>query len=252
VALSVDRLSLTLSGRTVLSEISAAFEPGRVTAVLGANGAGKSSLLRALAALVRPTSGRVLLDGVDVAALPPRERARAIGYLPQEAAVHWNMKVADVVALGRLPHRDGEYEAAIEAALTATGTTGLRDRGVRELSGGERARVLLARALAGKPRWLLADEPLAGLDPAHQLDALAIFRAAADEGAGIVVVLHELTLAARLADTIILLKDGEILANGAPVAVLAPDIIARAYGVEAVMMTDPHGLPVIVPVPRST
>ncbi|MDF7777090.1 ABC transporter ATP-binding protein, partial [Sphingomonas sp. AOB5] len=129
MALSFEGLTLTLSGRTVLSDVTATLTPGRVTAVLGPNGAGKSSLVRAAAGLVPVASGYVRLDGADIATLPVRERAQAIGYLPQDAVVHWNMPVSDVVALGRLPHRTGHAEdrAAIDAALAATDTVGLRD-----------------------------------------------------------------------------------------------------------------------------
>ncbi len=254
MALSFDRLTVELSGRTVLSDITATLTPGRVTAVLGPNGAGKSSLVRAAAGLIRPINGSVMLDGVDVGRMPIRERAQAIGYLPQDAVVHWNMAVTDLVALGRMPHRSGAAEdaAAIEAALAATGTTDLRDRRVRELSGGERARVLLARVLAGQPRWLLADEPLASLDPAHQLDALSMFRAAAQSGTGVLLVLHDLTQAARVADDVILLKESRILASGDRATVLTAANIADAFAVDIVAATDPHGLPIIVPIARVT
>ena len=238
MGLSAERLSVTLGGRAVLNGVSAAFAPGRVTAVRGANGAGKSTLLRALAALV-PAAG-VTLDGRDVAAMPPRERARAIGYLPQDAVVHWNMRVRDLVALGRLPHGDAGAEA-IAAALAATDTAALADRPVRELSGGERARVLLARVLAGEPRWLLADEPLASLDPLHQLETLALLRAAAGRGIGVVVVLHDLTLAARVADDAVLLKDGAVLAAGAAADVLTEANLAAAYGVNVAIIAHAKG-----------
>jgi iron complex transport system ATP-binding protein len=243
MGLTASDVPVALGGRTVLHGVSASFAPGRVTAVLGANGAGKSTLLRALAALV-PARG-VALDGRDVAAMPARDRARAIGYLPQDAAVHWNMRVRDLVALGRLPHGGGG-KAAIDAALAATDTDWAADRPVRSLSGGERARVLLARVLAGEPAWLLADEPLASLDPLHQLRTLAMLRAAAERGMGVVAVLHDLTLAARVADDILLLKEGHVLAAGAAGEVLTEGNIAAAYGVRAAIVTH-AGRPVIVP-----
>ena len=247
--LSVDGLRVELGGRAVLDGVSAAFAPGRVTAVLGANGAGKSTLLRTIAALVPTRAGRVTLDGADVAAMPARERAQAIGYLPQDAAVHWNMAVRDLVALGRLPHGDAGAEA-IAAALAATDTVALADRRVRSLSGGERARVLLARVLAGEPQWLLADEPLASLDPLHQLETLALLKAAAARGTGVVVVLHDLTLAARVADDVLLLKDGKVLAHGSTEAVLTEASLAAAYGVDVAIIAHPHGR-AIVPVGRA-
>lgn len=252
MALIFEASSVTLGRRTVLSGIDLAIAPGKVTVVLGANGAGKSSLVRAAAGLVRPSGGRVTLDGLDVAAMTPRDRAQAIGYLPQDAAVHWNVSVRELVALGRLPHRAGRAAdaAAVEAALTATATTELSDRGVRDLSGGERARVLLARVLAGEPRWLIADEPLASLDPAHQLDALAMFRRVADGGTGVVLVLHDLTQAARIADDVVLLKHGAVLAAGPRAEVLTPGKLERAFSIR-VATVEVDGAPLLVPIARS-
>lgn len=244
--LNAEGLTVALGGRSVLRDVSAAFVPGRVTVVLGANGAGKSTLLRAAAALVPVAAGRVVLDGSDVAAMPARGRAQAIGYLPQDAVVHWNMRARDVVALGRLPHGDGGW-AAIDAALLATRTADLADRPVRDLSGGERARVLLARVLAGEPRWLLADEPLASLDPLHQLETLALLRGAAATGMGVVVVLHDLSHAAAVADEVLLLKDGQVLAHGPVEAVMTGDHLAAAYGVGVEILMRGDGRRVIVP-----
>ncbi|WP_294325026.1 ABC transporter ATP-binding protein, partial [uncultured Sphingomonas sp.] len=176
--LVADAIGLTLGGKRVLDSVSFAFRPGRVTVLLGANGAGKSSLLACLAALRRPDTGAARLGGDDVQAIDRRVRARAIGLLPQSADVHWDIDVVTLVGLGRFPHRGrwGETQAdrdAVVAALAATDMTALAWRGVERLSGGERGRALLARVLAGEPDWLLADEPLASLDPAHQLDVLA-------------------------------------------------------------------------------
>ena len=247
MGLRAERLSVRLGSRTVLRDVTAAFSPGRVTVVLGANGAGKSSLLRAAAGLVPASGGRIALDGGDVASMPARERACAIGYLPQDASVHWNMRARDVVALGRLPHRGGEGDAEVDAALLATRTQALADRPIRNLSGGERARVLLARVLAGTPRWLLADEPLASLDPLHQLETLALLRDAAATEMGVVVVLHDLSQAAAVADEVLLLKDGAVLAHGATDDVMTPVNLAAAYGVTVAMLTREDGRRVIVP-----
>ena len=180
-------------------------------------------------------------------ALSARARAQAIGYLPQDAVVHWNMRVRDVVALGRLPHGDMSVEA-IQAALAATRTAELADRPVRALSGGERARVLLARVLAGEPRWLLADEPLASLDPLHQLETLALLRGAAATGMGVVVVLHDLTHAAAVADDVLLLGPGAVLAEGPMAAVMTPDNLSAAYGVRVEMLVRADGRRVVVPI----
>lgn len=231
MALSFDGVGVTLGGRAALSDVSARFAGGRITVVLGPNGAGKSSLLRAAAGLVAAT-GAIAIDGVQVAALPRQERARRIGYLPQDHVVHWNLPARDVVALGRLAHRapfaaeSAGDAAAIERAMAAADVGHLAERGVLTLSGGERARVLLARVLAGEPAWLLADEPLASLDPAHQLDLLDRLRAVADAGAGVVLVLHDLAQAARIADAVLFLDRGRVAG-----ATLDTATIARVFGV---------------------
>ena len=248
-------VTLTLGGAQVLDRVSVAFRRGRVTALLGPNGAGKSTLLACLAALRRPDSGAAALDGVDVNALDRRERARRVGLLPQAADVHWNVDVRTLVGLGRLPHRGraGETEVdrnAVTRALAATDMTALATRGVEHLSGGERARALLARVLAGEPEWLLADEPLASLDPAHQLDVLARLRAVAQAGSGVVLVLHDLQLAARIADDAVLLRGGQVVAAGAAGEVLTASFIGDTYGVDAEIGRTPRGHPFILPVAR--
>ncbi len=254
MGLSAEGLSVALGGRAVLEDVTFAPVAGRVTVLLGANGAGKSTLLRALAGLVPASAGKVLLDGRDIATLPPRERACAIGYLPQDAVVHWNMRARDLVTLGRLPQRTAlsDDEAAVDRAFAQTDALHLADRPVRELSGGERARVLLARVLAGEPQWLLADEPLASLDPLHQLETLDLLRATAARGVGVVVVLHDLTQAARVADDVILLSGGRLLAAGPVRNILNPDNLARAYGIRATMLHDEAGFPVIATMGRAT
>jgi iron complex transport system ATP-binding protein len=231
-------LGVALGGRRVLVDVDARFQQGRVTAVLGPNGAGKSTLLACLAGLRRPSSGRVLIDGVPRESLPARDLARRIGYLPQTADVHWDVDVKTLVALGRYPHRGrwGESaadRAAVATAMAATDVEQFASRPVASLSGGERARVLLARVLAGEPDWLLADEPLANLDPAHQHDALACLARIAAAGTGVIVVLHDLDHALRAADDVLLLADGAVAAHGPPAAVLTPERIAEVYGVAA-------------------
>ena len=256
MALSFEALSVDLAGRAVLRDVSATFQPGRVTAILGPNGAGKSSLVRAAAALVTPVAGRITLDGQDVTALDPRERARAIGYLPQDPAVHWNVPVSALVALGRAPHRApfaGLSFAdldAIQLAMVATRTAELADRPIHQLSGGERARILLARVLAGTPRWLLADEPLASLDPAHQIDLLDRLRDVAAAGAGVVIVLHDLLQAGRAADDVLLLRAGRVLAFGPAVDVLTAANLAAAYDIRVEIRRDSHGRPLCIPLGR--
>lgn len=248
MGLTIDALTVRLGKRTVLDSISATLQPGRVTALLGPNGAGKSTLLRAMLALI-PAYGAVTLDGEFVPALSARTRAQRIGYLPQAGELAWNIPARSVVELGRAPHRSPfaapseRDEAAIERAMALTDTTQFANRLTGELSGGERARVLLARVLAGNPDWLLADEPLASLDPAHQVDMLDRLRGFADSGRGVIVVLHELSHAARIADDVLLLKAGRLLAHGPAAEVLRPDLLSEAYGIGF----ERHG-PAIVPV----
>jgi iron complex transport system ATP-binding protein len=254
--LNLDSLSVTLSNRPVLHNITATLRPGRVTAILGPNGAGKSTLVKAAAALV-PATGTICLGDQPIAALDPRDRARRIGYLPQDAALHWNVPAADVIALGRAPHRSpfaalsDEDRAAIAEAIAATETADLLDRPVHELSGGERARVLLARVLAGAPDWLLADEPLASLDPAHQIDILDRLRARAATGAGVVIVLHDLVQAGRAADDVLLLKDGTIAAFGPAAEVLTPDHLRAVFAIDVAVVAN-HDRPLCIPIERAT
>jgi iron complex transport system ATP-binding protein len=242
--LIIDALSVKLGKRTVLHDVSAHLRPGRVTAILGPNGAGKSTLIKAAAALVDRSGGSVRLDMQDVATMDPRARACAIGYLPQDATVHWNIVARDVVALGRLPHLGAHAapspidHAAVNRAMHDTETTHFADRPVGELSGGERARVLLARVLAGEPRWLLADEPLASLDPSHQIDLLARLRNYAAGGAGVAIVLHDLVQAQRAADDALLIVDGRVVAFGPVAEVMTPETLGRVFGVRVASLVD--------------
>jgi iron complex transport system ATP-binding protein len=254
-ALVAQSLSVTLGGAPILDAVSAGFAPGQVTAVLGPNGAGKSTLLACLAGLRTPDSGDVLIGGVSRTSLDRRDLARRIGFLPQTADVHWDIDVQTLVGLGRFPHRGrwGEStadRAAVVQAMATTDVTQFAARRVQTLSGGERARVLLARVLAGMPQWLLADEPLANLDPAHQLDGLDCLRGAAATGAGVVVVLHDLNHAARVADQVLLLRDGKVVAHGPPDTVLTEALIAQTYRVATHLGTTPAGQRFIIPTAR--
>lgn len=256
-SLTAEALSLTLAGAVILNAINARFMPGEVTVVLGPNGAGKSTLLACLAGLRAADAGDVLIGGVSRAKIDRRALARRIGFLPQSADVHWDIDVQTLVGLGRFPHRGrwGETvadRAAVAQAMAATDVTRFAERRVNTLSGGERARVLLARVLAGEPEWLLADEPLANLDPAHQLDGLDCLRRVAGAGAGVVVVLHDLNHAARVADQVLLLRNGHVIAHGPPESVLTEDLIAKTYGVTSHIGTTPDGQRFIVPNARQT
>ncbi len=213
---------------TRLRGVTAAFEPGQVTAICGPNGAGKSTLLSIMAGLLRPDSGGAALNGADVHAMPHRTRARAIGYLPQNGPVAWDVSVRNLVGLGRLPFGDTDSDA-VAAALAAMELHALADRPVSRLSGGERARALLARVLAGEPRWLLVDEPLAALDIAHRRGLLTHLRRIADTGVGVIVVMHDLAAAMNHADRALVLDDGACAAFGEPWDALDEATIARVW-----------------------
>ena len=253
--LAAEALALRLGATPALAGVSARFRRGRVAAVLGPNGAGKSTLLACLAGIRTPDAGRVTLGGVARGTLARGDLARRIGFLLQAGDVHWYIDVATLVGLGRFPHRHtgdaAADRAAVAAAMAATDVARFATRSVASLSGGERGRALLARVLAGEPDWLLADEPLAGLDPAHQLEVLDCLRGIAAAGAGVVVVLHDLSLAARVADDVVLLAAGRVAAEGAPDEVLTPATIAGVYGVAAFVGETPAGVRFIVPTGRA-
>jgi iron complex transport system ATP-binding protein len=226
--------AITLAGR--LADISLRLNPGEVTAICGPNGAGKSSLLALLAGLLAPDSGRAVLGESDLTKLSGAERARTIGYLPQAGEIAWDVSVETLVSLGRLPWPDdtkAQVSPAREQALAAMDLLALRARPVMQLSGGERARVLLARVLAGEPQWLLADEPLAMLDLAHAAGLMRRLQAQARSGRGVAVVLHDLPAAMNWADRVIVLDHGHLAADGPPDKALSAAVITRVWGVKA-------------------
>lgn len=236
VMLSAEHLRVTLNGRPVVADVSADFAPGELTGIVGPNGAGKSTLVRAMLSLV-PFEGRVLVDGKEH--LARAERARRIAYLPQGQSLHWPLTVERLVGLGRLPHlgpmsrlSDADT-AAIEAAMARADVATLRGRDATGLSGGELARALLARALAVEAPVLIADEPLASLDPGHQIDVMELLRAEARDGGTVIAVLHDLGMAARYCDRLLLIDEGRIVADGPPTDVLTSANLRRVYGVEA-------------------
>jgi iron complex transport system ATP-binding protein len=237
--LRAEGVAVRLGRRLVMDSIDLALRPGLLTVIVGPNGAGKTTLLRALAGLLRPDRGRVWVGPSRLDAMPPRERARTLAYLPQNGTLAWPVPVESVVALGRMPH--GEAVAAlpengrraVAAAIAAVGLNGFEDRSAAELSGGERARVLLARAFAIEAPVLLADEPVAALDPRHQFLVLDVLKGRAQAGANIVAVMHDLALAARFADRIALLDGGRLVADGAPREVLTPGRLAEVFRIEA-------------------
>ena len=232
-------VSVTLGGHRILHDASLRLGPGELVALLGPNGAGKTTLLRALLGLVQRSGGRVRIGGDDPARLPASERARRIAYLPQSRPLAWPIRVRDVVALGRFAHGAsigrlrGADAAAVERALLACGVGRLADRPCDTLSGGELARVHVARAMAAEAPFLIADEPTAALDPLHRHRIMGLVRACAGGGGGVLVVLHEAALAARFADRLVWLADGRIVADGPPEETLTPQRLAEVYGVRA-------------------
>lgn len=245
MSLSVQHL--TLPGR--LHDVSLTLRPGEVTAILGPNGAGKSTLLACLGGLLVPVHGTVTLGETPLAQLPPRTRARRIGYLPQSPEVAWDVHVETLVRLGRLPwqgaplHRartsPAEDDAATAEALAAMDLAAFRHRPLSQLSGGERARALAARVLAGRPQWLLADEPLANLDLAHAAALVARLKAQAHEGRGVVLVLHDLATAMNHAARVIVLAGGTVAADGPPETALTAALIEKIWGVPARWLGEP-------------
>ena len=237
--LAAQQLEVTLSGRPVLHDVSLSLPSGQLVALVGPNGAGKTTLLRALAGLVS-SSGTVEVGGDRLSSLALRERAKRFGYLPQGHLVHWPLPAKDVVALGRYPHgatdparlspRD---EAAVLRAMQATNVVEFSERPVTELSGGERSRVALARVLAVEAPIVLADEPTASLDPRYQIDVMINLRSAADRGVLVVVVTHDLGLAARFADTVLVLSNGRLVAQGKPAQALSEQVMADVFRISA-------------------
>jgi len=249
----VEALDFSYAGREVLRGIDFSARAGEVIGLCGPNGAGKSTLLRLILGLLHPRAGRVLLGGDAVTSLPRREIARRAALLMQDSPLDVPLPAREVVALGRLPHlRRFETEratdrAAIDAAMDLTDTRAFADRPVTELSGGERHRVQLARALAQETPLLLLDEPTASFDVAHQLQALRVVRAAAAGGRSVLVAMHDLSLAARSCDRILLLGDGRLQADGAPVEVMTEENLARFFRVRARIDVGADGLLTVVP-----
>ncbi len=243
--LSVRDIRVELGGREIIRGVSASFGDGGLVALVGPNGAGKTTLVKAIVGLL-PSDGEIMLDGRPAGALDATQRARRIAYLPQGQTIHWPLPAHDIVALGRYAYgaRDPSRlapadERAVQAAMLATDALSFADRRVTELSGGERARVALARALAGETPILIADEPIAALDPRHQLSAMSLFRTVADEGRLVIVVLHDLSLAWRFADRVLVMREGRLVTDGAPPDALTPAILGDVFGVKPTIIE--HG-----------
>lgn len=238
-ALVLESVSAQLGRQQALSGVSLSVKPGEVLALVGPNGAGKTTLMRAALGLI-PATGTITLGGAYLTALAPAERARRASYLAQERSVAWSLLGGDLVALGRYAWGGGraydQLEAgdrdAVDAALEKANATAFRDRPVRDLSGGEQARLHLARLLASSAPLLIADEPAAALDPRHQLDALAALKAEAGDGKAVLVALHDLTLAERMSDRIAVLDEGKLVAVGNARSVLDDATLSTVFRIK--------------------
>ena len=249
--LSVENLGASLGGKPVLKDLSFTVASGEFVGLIGPNGAGKSTLLRTILGFV-PHRGEVAIGGCDAAAMSARKRARHVAYLPQERDIAWPVPVEMIVSLGRHAHRlpfapAGRADREIvEAAMRRMEVDAFRQRPATELSGGEKARVLIARALAQDAPLLLADEPAAGLDPAHQIALMKTFSELSGEGNAVVASLHDLSLAARWCSRLILLDKGRIVADGEPRAVLTAERLAGVYAIET-YLGEAGGKPLVLP-----
>jgi iron complex transport system ATP-binding protein len=244
--------------RTVIDDLDVAIPPGVITTIIGPNGCGKSTLLRTLCRLLKPSKGTVVLDGDDIARLRTRDVARKLGLLPQAPVAPEGLTVADLVARGRHPHQSwlrqwsSDDADVVERALAMTGVSDLADRPVDALSGGQRQRVWISMTLAQGTDLLLLDEPTTYLDLAHAMDVLDLVDDLHESGCTVVMVLHDLNLAARYSDNLIVMRDGSILAQGHPRDVLTAELLHEAFGLHARIIDDPVGdRPLIVPIGRT-
>lgn len=229
-------------GRAAVDGASLTARSGEVLGVLGPNGSGKTTLLRAGLGLLKAAAGIATLGGKPVASLSEAERARLAGYLPQERRVGWNLASLEIAALGAPDLPPAKAREIAAACLARVGMSGFETRGVLDMSGGERARVLLARLLATRAPLLVADEPAAGLDPDAQLLTLDLLREEAARGAAVVVTLHDLTLAARACDRLVVLSRGRVAAEGAPLDALSPAVLRAVFALEGALVETPAGL----------
>jgi iron complex transport system ATP-binding protein len=256
--LQVEGVTLGYGDRVVVDGLSLAVPPGRITAIVGANACGKSTLLRAMSRLLAPREGHVLLDGKALHRLPTKEVARTLGLLPQSPIAPEGIVVGDLVARGRNPHQrmmarwSAEDDAAVAEALRMTDTLELADRAVDELSGGQRQRVWIAMALAQRTDILLLDEPTTFLDVSHQVDVLDLLTDLNRErGTTIVMVLHDLNLAARYADHLVAVRAGQLHAAGDPTDVLTTEVVQDVFGMSSQVIADPvSGKPLVTPIGR--
>ncbi len=238
--LEASGISVVIKGNPIVTNTSVSVSTGELVGLIGPNGAGKSTLMKTLLGIRERLGGTITLDGKDFLTLTGKERARHVAFLPQERRVEWRLSAYDVVMLGRYPHQSGfgaptpEDRAAVQRALDAVGGNSLIDKPVAVLSAGERARILLARTLAAEAPILLVDEPIAALDPYHQLHVMEILRDRAHSGTGVLAVIHELSLAMCFMDRLVLMNEGRVVANGKPANVLTPELLADVYRVDVI------------------
>lgn len=252
--LHTESLAVGYADRAVLNNVNTSIPDGSFTVIIGPNACGKSTLLRSLVRLLRPTHGQVLLDGENISTRPTKALAREIGLLPQTSIAPEGITVTDLVSRGRNPHQgvfrrwSREDEDAVRLALARTGLSDLATRVVDELSGGQRQRVWIAMALAQETPLLLLDEPTTYLDLAHQIEVLDLCTGLHREGRTMVAVLHDLNQAARYATHLIAMRDGEIVAEGAPADIVTAELVQNVFGVSALVIPDPEtGRPLIIP-----
>lgn len=254
--LSADGVTLGYGERVIVDGLSLDIAPGVITTVIGPNGCGKSTLLRSLGRLLKPSAGQVLLDGKAISSMKTKDVARIVGMLPQTPVAPEGLTVADLVARGRHPHQSwvrqwsATDESEVLTALEQTGIADLAHRSLDELSGGQRQRAWISMALAQGTDILLLDEPTTYLDLAHSLEVLDLVDRLHDElGRTVVMVLHDLNLAIRYSDQLIVMRDGRIIAKGAPAEIIDAELLREVFGLEATVLEDPmSGRPMIVPI----
>ncbi|WP_405651871.1 ABC transporter ATP-binding protein [Streptomyces sp. RK9] len=256
--LAAKGVSVGYGARTVIDDLDVAIPPGVITTIIGPNGCGKSTLLRTLSRLLKPTKGSVVLDGDDIAKLRTKDVAKKLGLLPQAPVAPEGLTVSDLVARGRHPHQSwlrqwsSDDAAVVERALAMTGVADLADRPVDSLSGGQRQRVWISMTLAQGTDLLLLDEPTTYLDLAHAVDVLDLVDDLHESGCAVVMVLHDLNLATRYSDNLIVMREGAILAQGHPRDVITAELLEEAFGLRAKVIDDPVGdRPLIVPIGRT-
>ncbi|MEE4538114.1 MAG: ABC transporter ATP-binding protein [Erythrobacter sp.] len=246
-ALEACGLGYAVDGRSLVTDASFALRSGTLTMLIGPNGAGKTTLLRLALGLLKPATGRALIDGQDTAAMPPVERARKVAYLPQLRPLVWPQPVGDIVALGRFAYGavpgalSPQDKTAIGRAISLCALEGFEERAADTLSGGESSRMHVARALAAQTPLLVADEPVAALDPRYQHQVLRIFADVARADRCLLIVVHDLSLAARYADRLLWMKDGAIVADGSPGETMTPERLEAVFGIEAQVAIGSNG-----------